>query len=166
MKTRKWQLYLQQQQEESKMLLACRCLANLIEAMPYAAHSIVSLGAVPILNSKLMEIEFIDLAEQVLQVSPVHKGVGEVNELTLLSYPQTLEKISGEYPSAIVREDGLQAMLQYLDFFNIHVQRTAMTAAANCCRRLSAESCQSSRMCCPTATSGWSNLLVAALFDW
>lgn len=31
-------------------------------------------------------------------------------------------------------------MLQYLDFFNIHVQRTAMNAAANCCRRLSAES--------------------------
>lgn len=31
-------------------------------------------------------------------------------------------------------------MLQYLDFFNIHVQRTAMTAAANCCRKLSPES--------------------------
>jgi len=55
-----------------KMLLACRCLANLIEAMPYAAHSVVSLGAVPVLNSKLMEIEFIDLAEQVLQVCNPH----------------------------------------------------------------------------------------------
>jgi len=31
-------------------------------------------------------------------------------------------------------------MLQYLDFFNIHVQRTAMNAAANCCRRLSPDS--------------------------
>lgn len=101
-----------------RMLLACRCLANLIEAMPYAAHCVVSLGAVSVLNSKLKEIEFIDLAEQVLQ---------------------TLEKISGEYPSAIVREDGLSAMLQYLDFFNIHVQRTAMNAASNCCRRLSVE---------------------------
>ncbi|MCO5589595.1 hypothetical protein L7F22_043563 [Adiantum nelumboides] len=100
------------------MLLACRCLANLIEAMPYAAHSVVSHGAVPVLNAKLVQIEFIDLAEQVLQ---------------------TMEKISNEFPSAIVREGGLSAMLQYLDFFNIHVQRTAMNAASNCCRRLSPE---------------------------
>lgn len=100
------------------MLLACRCLANLIEAMPYAAHTVVSHGAVPVLNAKLVQIEFIDLAEQVLQ---------------------TMEKISNEFPSAIVREGGLSAMLQYLDFFNIHVQRTAMNAASNCCRRLSPE---------------------------
>lgn len=101
------------------MILACRCLANLIEAMPYAAHSVVSHGAVPVLNAKLVEIEFIDLAEQVLQ---------------------TLEKISREYPSAIVNNGGLAAMLQYLDFFNIHVQRTALSAAANCCRKLSPDS--------------------------
>ena len=102
-----------------KELLACRCLANLIEAMPYAAHSVVTHGAIPVLNSKLMEITFIDLAEQVLQ---------------------TLEKISQDYPGSIVKERGLSAILQYLDFFNIHIQRTAMTAAANCCRKLSVDS--------------------------
>ncbi|KAJ1021374.1 hypothetical protein NDA18_005611 [Ustilago nuda] len=102
-----------------KMLLACRCLANLIEAMPYAAHSVVANGAIPVLNSKLMEITFIDLAEQVLQ---------------------TLEKVSQDYPSSIVKEGGLSAILQYLDFFNIHIQRTAMTAAAHCCRKLTPES--------------------------
>lgn len=53
---------------------------------------------------------------------------------------QTLEKISIDYPGAIVREGGLGAMLSYLDFFNMHVQRTAMTAAANCCRKLSTDS--------------------------
>ncbi|SNX87121.1 related to UFD4 - Ubiquitin-protein ligase (E3) [Melanopsichium pennsylvanicum] len=103
----------------AKMLLACRCLANLIEAMPYAAHSVVAHGAITVLNSKLMEITFIDLAEQVLQ---------------------TLEKVSQDYPSSIVKEGGLSAILQYLDFFNIHIQRTAMTAAANCCRKLTSES--------------------------
>lgn len=30
-------------------------------------------------------------------------------------------------------------MLQYLDFFNIHTQRTALTAVANCCRKLSSD---------------------------
>jgi len=101
------------------MLIACRCLANLMEAMPYAAHSVVTCGAIPVLCSKLIEITFIDLAEQVLQ---------------------TLEKISVDYPAAIVKEGGLNAMLQFLDFFNIHVQRTAMNTAANCCRKLTAES--------------------------
>ena len=52
---------------------------------------------------------------------------------------QTLEKISEEYPSAIVREGGLAALLNYLDFFSIAVQRTALQAAANCCRNVSTE---------------------------
>lgn len=53
---------------------------------------------------------------------------------------QTLEKLSEEMPAAIVREGGLAALLTYLDFFSIHVQRTAVTAAARCCQRLSIES--------------------------
>lgn len=133
------------------MLLAARCLANLMEALPYATHSVVASGAIPVLNSKLMEIQFIDLAEQVLQVS---FRARKQNVCALcLSIPdfffaltpfpfslQTLEKISTDFPTAIVREGGLSAMLQFLDFFNLHVQRTAMNAAANCCRRLTAES--------------------------
>lgn len=43
-------------------------------------------------------------------------------------------------PTSIVREGGLGALLTYLDFFSFHVQRTAVTAAANCCRSLSPES--------------------------
>lgn len=51
------------------MLLACRCLANLMEALPGSSHSVVHAGAVPILCSKLLEIQYIDLAEQTLSVS-------------------------------------------------------------------------------------------------
>lgn len=53
---------------------------------------------------------------------------------------QTLEKISEEYPSAIVREGGLAALLNYLDFFSTTVQRTALQAASNCCRNASPDS--------------------------
>lgn len=53
---------------------------------------------------------------------------------------QTLEKISVEYPAAIVREQGLEACLQYLDFFATSTQRTAVTTAANCCRNLPEDS--------------------------
>ena len=51
------------------MLLACRCLANLMEALPQATANVVYGGAVPVLCNKLMEIHFIDLAEQCLSVS-------------------------------------------------------------------------------------------------
>jgi E3 ubiquitin-protein ligase TRIP12 len=58
---------------------------------------------------------------------------------SVLTSAQTLEKISEEFPSAIVREGGLGALLNYLDFFSIAVQRTALAAAANCCRNLAPE---------------------------
>ncbi|KAF9221474.1 hypothetical protein BS17DRAFT_758087 [Gyrodon lividus] len=99
-------------------MLACRCLANLMEALPGVAHTVVYHGAIPVLCSKLIEISYIDLAEQTLS---------------------TLEKISEEFPSSIVRENGLAALLNYLDFFSIAVQRTALQAAANCCRNISSD---------------------------
>lgn len=51
------------------MLLACRCIANLMEALPQATANVVYSGAVPVLCQKLLEIHFIDLAEQALSVS-------------------------------------------------------------------------------------------------
>ncbi|KAK4232642.1 hypothetical protein QBC38DRAFT_352340 [Podospora fimiseda] len=100
------------------MLLACRCLANLMEALPGSAGNVVFGNAIPILCQKLLEISFIDLAEQALS---------------------TLEKISVEYPQQIVREGGLTACLSYLDFFATGTQRVAVTTAANCCRGLHEE---------------------------
>ncbi|KAF8262629.1 hypothetical protein EI94DRAFT_1773142 [Lactarius quietus] len=99
-------------------VLAARCLANLMEALPGVAHTVVYHGAIPVLCSKLIEISYIDLAEQTLS---------------------TLEKISEEFPSSIVRENGLAALLNYLDFFSIAVQRTALQAASNCCRNVPPE---------------------------
>jgi E3 ubiquitin-protein ligase TRIP12 len=50
------------------MLLACRCLANLMEAIRGSVANVVYGGAVPILCQKLLDIQFIDLAEQALSV--------------------------------------------------------------------------------------------------
>ena len=50
------------------MLLASRCLANLMEALPQSTGTVVYSGAVPVLCSKLLEIQYIDLAEQALSV--------------------------------------------------------------------------------------------------
>ncbi|OLL26764.1 putative ubiquitin fusion degradation protein [Neolecta irregularis DAH-3] len=97
------------------MVLACRCLANLMEALPATIGQIVYGGAVPVLCQKLLEIQYIDVAEQALT---------------------TLEKISVDYPSSIVREGGLAACLSFLDFFATNVQRTAVITAANCCTNI------------------------------
>ena len=50
-------------------LVACRCLAHLMEALPGSGHTLVHLGAVPVLCTKLTEISYIELAEQTLSVS-------------------------------------------------------------------------------------------------
>ncbi|OGM45177.1 ubiquitin-protein ligase Ufd4 [Aspergillus bombycis] len=62
------------------MLLACRCLANLMEALRGSVANVVYGGAVPILCQKLLDIQFIDLAEQALS---------------------TLAKISVDFPASI-----------------------------------------------------------------
>lgn len=63
-------------------LLACRCLANLMEALPGVAHTVVYHGAIPVLCSKLIEISYIDLAEQTLSVSPAPSPPFVTIELT------------------------------------------------------------------------------------
>jgi len=97
------------------MILAGRALSNMIEALPSSVSSVINHGAVPMLCSKLLSIEYIDLAEQSLQ---------------------TLEKISLEQPTAVLRAGGLMAVLSYLDFFSTGVQRMAVSTAANICRQI------------------------------
>ena len=70
-----------------------------------------------LLCSKLIEISYIDLAEQTLN---------------------TLENISEELPSSIVRENGLAALLNCLDFSSAAL-RTALQAASNCRRNVPPE---------------------------
>jgi E3 ubiquitin-protein ligase TRIP12 len=50
------------------MLLACRCIANMMEALRGSVANVVYGGAVPVLCQKLLEIHYIDVAEQALSV--------------------------------------------------------------------------------------------------
>jgi len=71
------------------MLLACRCLSNLVEALPQAGAIIIDNGAAPILTAKLLNIEYIDLAEQALT---------------------TMEKLSTDYGVPFLRAGGMCAL--------------------------------------------------------
>ena len=48
------------------MLLACRSITHLIDILPAACASVVHNQAVPALCAKLLNIEYIDLAEQAM----------------------------------------------------------------------------------------------------
>lgn len=100
------------------LLLACRNLSNMMEVLSASVNSIVRHGAIPALCQKLFEIQYIDLAEQALS---------------------TLERISIDCPREVFYGGGLPASLTYLDFFSSHVQRSALTIAANICRDIPAD---------------------------
>ncbi|KAJ2081800.1 Ubiquitin fusion degradation protein 4 [Coemansia sp. RSA 988] len=100
------------------MLLACRCLANVLEALPLAGASVVRHGAVEALCARLLDIEYIDVAEQALA---------------------TLAQLSGDFGAHVCRAGGMRASLMFLDFFATTTQRTALTCAANCARAIGAD---------------------------
>ncbi|KAG7900678.1 hypothetical protein KL925_003897 [Ogataea polymorpha] len=98
------------QEDLEVQLVSCRCLYNLLEVNIDAVHDAVAAGAIEALQSKLLEISYIDLAEQALQ---------------------TLEMISRDCGRDILMKNCLPACLMYLDFFTIHAQRKALSIAAN-----------------------------------
>ena len=98
------------------MLLAARALTHLMDVLPSSCHAVVHYGALNSFCTRLLTIEYIDLAEQCLEA---------------------LEKLSKEHPAPVLRAGGLMAVLSYLDFFSTGVQRVALSTAANICRQLS-----------------------------
>ena len=97
------------------MLLAARALTTMADVIPPSRGAIVHHGALPLFCSRLLTIEYIDLAEQSLQA---------------------LEKLSQDYGAECARQGALTACLSYLDFFSLGMQRVSLQIAANICRQL------------------------------
>eukprot|EP00124_Ichthyophonus_hoferi_P005164 Ihof_evm2s686 gene=Ihof_evmTU2s686 len=100
------------------MLLAVRALTYMMEALPLSTTVIVQHNVVPSLCAKLLNFEYIDLAEQSLTA---------------------LEKISHSHGSSLLRAGGLSACLSYMDFFATSLQRVSVTIASNICRQVPAD---------------------------
>ncbi|ORX59327.1 hypothetical protein BCR36DRAFT_366510 [Piromyces finnis] len=94
------------------MMMACRCFCNLIEALPSSTSAIVRFDGIKILTDKIKNIEYIDLAEQIMSV---------------------LEKISSDFPKVVLKDDVISTVLKYFDFYNLHVQRYIMNIVKNGC---------------------------------
>ncbi|ORX55454.1 hypothetical protein BCR36DRAFT_368192 [Piromyces finnis] len=97
------------------MLLVYRCINNFIEAFPPCQYLIIKNKGVKILINKLVEIEYIDLAEHILSI---------------------LNKISMDQPNSILRTCKLFNIIQYFDFYPLHVQRVSISIIGNASKAL------------------------------
>ena len=111
---------MQAEHNPDAMLLAARALTSMADILPNSRGAIIHHGALPQFCSRLLTIEYIDLAEQSLQA---------------------LEKLSQDHGGSCLREGGMMACLSYLDFFSLGMQRVALQTAANICRQLPASDC-------------------------
>lgn len=103
------------QEHQELQLLATRCVHNLIELNPDYIHRLVLAGGIEALASKLMDLSYIDLAEQVLL---------------------TLDIIARVRGRQVARRALLVNVVQFLDFFTLHAQRKALALVANAAQHL------------------------------
>eukprot|EP00391_Amoebophrya_sp_Ameob2_P007046 CAMPEP_0178991654 /NCGR_PEP_ID=MMETSP0795-20121207/5655_1 /TAXON_ID=88552 /ORGANISM="Amoebophrya sp., Strain Ameob2" /LENGTH=3162 /DNA_ID=CAMNT_0020683401 /DNA_START=863 /DNA_END=10354 /DNA_ORIENTATION=- len=94
--------------ESQKMILACQILYSLLDIVPTCGRLIASYNGIPPLVEKLTQIDFIDVAEQIISL---------------------LDKLVDECPVQVLQNGGLLGMLQFLDFHHISLQRKAVGAA-------------------------------------
>ena len=93
------------------LLYTVRCTRACIQYSPNCAHRLVDSGVVPLITRQLFSVEYIDLAEDLIQV---------IQLLTRSAY----------FPRACLHADGIRAVLGFIDFFSLSVQINALTAAA------------------------------------
>lgn len=96
-------------------VLSARALTHMIDCVPSSASLVVSGGGVALLNEKLLNIAYIDLAEQCLFV---------------------LDHLIQHHGPNLIREGSLMAILAFIDFFGIDIQRKIANMAANMCRQI------------------------------
>ncbi|XP_062179869.1 E3 ubiquitin-protein ligase UPL4 isoform X2 [Phragmites australis] len=103
------------------MLLSVRAITYLCDAMPRASDAVVRHGLLPVLCSRLLAIEYLDVAEQCLQA---------------------FEKISRRQPTQCLQAGMITAVLTYVDFFSSSIQRVVVSAVANVCKKVPADCSQ------------------------
>ncbi|ESO10815.1 hypothetical protein HELRODRAFT_190186, partial [Helobdella robusta] len=93
------------------VLYSCRALFYFIDLSPRSLATVVE--AVPALLEKLQVVEYIDIAENALQV---------------------LELISRKHEEPILKKNGISSCLKFIDFLSEPAQRKALTIVCNCCK--------------------------------
>lgn len=93
-------------------LLSCRCLSNLIEALPGPSthFAFMKHDVVEVLCEKLLSVECIDVAEHAIAL---------------------LNLLSRRHAKRIIRARGVGVFLHYVDFFSMRTQQLAVECVSN-----------------------------------
>ncbi|KAH9108958.1 hypothetical protein LEN26_014078 [Aphanomyces euteiches] len=106
------------------LLLACRSLAAILDI--FSSRAVIQLAVsnnlVASLCDKMLNIEYMDVAEVALRM---------LERICSIESPETR--------AAVLQENGIVALLQFVDFFSVDVQRTAARTAALLCTDVSNE---------------------------
>lgn len=107
------------------LLLAARVLSSILELFPgNAIPKAIAEGVIPSLCEKLMEIEYMDVAELALQI---------LERIVCKPESLTSQAAAAEYRHAVIQENGFVALLQFVDFFPIEIQRSAARIVCQLC---------------------------------
>lgn len=95
-------------QQATRKVIAANCLHMLLDVAPQSARTAANGDGIQVLCQQLQQIEYIDLAERIVLV---------------------LQQLASETPGRLLEQGGLKAMLEFVEFFPIAVQRTVVKAS-------------------------------------
>lgn len=99
-------------------LYAILSLHSIVDTIHNATRLIAAAGGIPALTSKLMNLDFIDLAENTIKL---------------------LEKLSYEHCNALMKEQALSTMLNMIDFFDMNTQKRILNIVVVSSRSVSSD---------------------------
>jgi E3 ubiquitin-protein ligase TRIP12 len=105
-------------------LLAARCLTYMVDAIPMTAVALTSTNAIDLLLDRLRAVMDVELSEQCLTC---------------------VEKISGEVAGSILSKGGISAILSFVDFFGLSIQRKAWATVATLSKKLKPDQVKKTR---------------------
>ncbi|KAG6616697.1 HECT E3 ubiquitin ligase [Phytophthora cinnamomi] len=126
------------------LLLAARALSTMLELFPAAAtQQAAAEHVIPALCEKLLEIEYMDVAELALQilerlVCKAEAALSSSSNTTTTtnagsSNAPNVAQLCAQYRVELIQENGLVALLQFLDFFPLEIQRRAARIVCQLC---------------------------------
>ncbi|KAL4167912.1 hypothetical protein KRP22_011320 [Phytophthora ramorum] len=113
------------------LLLAARALSTILELYPSTGiQKATAEHVIPSLCEKLLEIEYMDVAELALQI--LEKIVCKA-EPALASTVTSVAQLCAQYRMEVIQENGIVALLQFVDFFPLEIQRRAARIVCQLC---------------------------------
>ncbi|TDH69813.1 hypothetical protein CCR75_007257 [Bremia lactucae] len=115
------------------LILSSRALSTILELFPGTAiPKAVAEHVLPSLCEKLLEIEYMDVAELALQM--LDQIVCKAEQT--LGFASTLthnRKMCAQYRAEVINENGIVTLLQFIDFFPLEIQRRTARIVSHLC---------------------------------